>query len=791
MTQGANLAAEQRRLASLRRYGVLDTGPEPAMDDLTALATHICAAPIALISLVDEGRLWFKSKIGLAATALPRSLSFCERAMAQAELFIVPDATRDDRFTELPLVREEPRVRFYAGAPLITPEGDILGTLCVMDRVPRELGPEQSAALLRLSRQVMLQLEFRRQASELRETEERMRLVTDTASVGLVMVNGHQRYVYANEAYARMFHLPGADIVGQRVAEVLPDLYEAQIRPRLERALRGERISFEMRRPGSGGEKHFLVKYEPTQSGGSGWLVVVVITDVTELHRAELISLRLAAIVESSGDAIIGKDLDGIITSWNPSAERIFGFTAGEMVGTNIRRLIPEERQNEEQEIMDRIRLGESVEHLETQRQTKDGRLLEVAITVSPIKDSVGRVVGVSKVARDITERKRLERQFLRAQRMESIGTLAGGIAHDLNNVLTPILMSIVMLRDYAGDAESKALLEILHASARRGAQMVKQVLSFARGVDGQRMPVNARRVLTEIVDVTRETFPKSIEIVGVLPESLWTVTGDATQIHQALMNLCVNARDAMVTGGRLILSAENMHLDETYASMHPGALPGSYVVLRVADSGIGIPPGIREQMFEPFFTTKEPGKGTGLGLSTTLAIVKSHGGFIQLESTVGLGTKLSLFLPASPVGKAGPEAELEAENLPRGNGELILVVDDEESICRILQSTLEKFGYHVLLAANGAEAVALYAQNGARIAAVITDMAMPVMDGPATIVALKAMDPTVRIIGSSGLSSNVGVERGLGTAVLRFVSKPYTAETLLGALHQVLAEPA
>ncbi len=552
MTQGENIAAEQRRLASLRRYGVLDTGPEPAMDDLTALATHICATPIALISLVDEGRLWFKSKIGLAATALPRSLSFCERAMAQAELFIVPDATRDDRFTELPLVREEPRVRFYAGAPLLTPEGDILGTLCVMDRVPRELGPEQSAALLRLSRQVMLQLEFRRQASELRETEERMRLVTDTASVGLVMVNGHQRYVYANEAYARMFHLPGADIVGQRVAEVLPDLYEAQIRPRLERALRGERISFEMRRPGSGGEKHFLVKYEPTQSGGSGWLVVVVITDVTELHRAELISLRLAAIVESSGDAIIGKELDGIITSWNPSAERIFGFTAGEMVGTNIRRLIPEERQSEEQEIMDRIRLGESVEHLETQRQTKDGRLLEVAITVSPIKDSVGRVVGVSKVARDITERKRLERQFLRAQRMESIGTLAGGIAHDLNNVLTPILMSIVMLRDYAGDAESKALLEILHASARRGAQMVKQVLSFARGVDGQRMPVNARRVLTEIVDVTRETFPKSIEIVGVLPESLWTVTGDATQIHQALMNLCVNARDAMVTGGRV-----------------------------------------------------------------------------------------------------------------------------------------------------------------------------------------------------------------------------------------------
>ena len=791
MTQGANSGAEQRRLATLRRYDVLDTEAEPGLDDLTALATHVCATPIALISLVDDDRVWFKSRIGLATGSLPRSFSFCHHAIAQAELFNVADATQDSRFAELALVRAEPRVRFYAGAPLISPGGEVLGTLCVMDQVPRELSPTQSAALLRLSRQVMLQLEFRRQTSELRETEERLRLVTDTASVGLVIVNGDQRYVYANEAYARMFSLPGANIVGLRVAEVLPDLYEAQIRPRLERALGGERISFEMRRPGPGGEQHFLVKYEPTRSDASGWLVVVVLTDITELHRAELVSLRLAAIVESSGDAIIGKDLHGIITSWNRSAERIFGFTASEMVGVNIRRLIPEERQVEEEEIMDRLRRGETVEHLETQRETKDGRLLEVALTVSPIKDALGRVIGVSKVARDITERKRLERQFLRAQRMESIGTLAGGIAHDLNNVLTPILMSVVMLRDCARDDESKAVLEILHNSAWRGSQMVKQVLSFARGIEGQRMPVNVIRVLTEIVQVTRETFPKSIEVAGAPPVTLWPVTGDATQLHQALMNLCVNARDAMPGGGRLVLSAENMELDETYAGMDSDARPGRYVVLGVADNGTGIPSGIRDQMFEPFFTTKDPGKGTGLGLSTTLAIVKSHGGFIHVESSVSQGTKFSLFLPASAADSTAGRVACETGGLPRGNGELILVVDDEESICRILQSTLERFGYRVLVAANGAEAVALYAQNGAEIAVVLTDMAMPVMDGPATIVALKAMNPAVRIIGSSGLSSNLGVEKALGAGVLRFVPKPYTAETLLKTLEQVLGERA
>jgi PAS domain S-box-containing protein len=389
----------------------------------------------------------------------------------------------------------------------------------------------------------------------------------------------------------------------------------------------------------------------------------------------------------------------------------------------------------------------------------------------------------------DLTERKKLERQFLRSQRMESVGTLAGGIAHDLNNVLAPILMSIELLRDLAKSDQDLQLLDNIYVSARRGADLIKQVLTFARGVEGERLLIGPQHIVGELLKILRDTLPKSIDVRFSAASDLWNINGDSTQLHQVFLNLCVNARDAMPDGGTLKLTMANVVLDENFAAMCPGALPGAYVLTQVEDTGSGIPPEIRERIFEPFFTTKDVGKGTGLGLSTSLGIVKSHGGFINVYSQPGRGTRFTVYLPASS-GDVKPVAdEGRLPGLPRGRGELILVVDDEPAIRTIVRRMLEQFGYRVLLAANGVEAVEQYSAHGAEIAAVLTDMSMPIMDGAALIAVLEKMNARVRIIRSSGLDMIGDISKAVGGAVKAFVPKPYTAEALLVTLRDILRE--
>ena len=510
------------------------------------------------------------------------------------------------------------------------------------------------------------------------------------------------------------------------------------------------------------------------------------IQDISDRKRAELRSTHLANIVASSDDAIIGKNLDSIITSWNRGAQKIFGYSADEMVGTSITRLIPHDRQHEEGTIIDNVSRGESVEHFETQRLTKDGRLIDVSVTASPIRDAAGMVVGVSKVARDISERKKLEQQFLRAQRMESIGTLAGGIAHDLNNVLGPIMLSLELLKMSFPDAESQALIGIIEGSARHGSDMVRQVLSFARGVEGQRIEIDVAHLVHDIEKITTDTFLKHIAVRTNIPPGCWSVIGDPTQLHQVLLNLCVNARDAMPGGGQLIIEAENVAVNEHYANVNLDAKAGSYVVLRVKDSGTGIRPEILERIFDPFFTTKEVGKGTGLGLSTTMAIVKSHGGFMHTYSEPGHGSTFNVYIPARS--EPAIERSTPVTELPRGGGELVLVIDDEPAVRQITQQTLEAFGYRVVVASDGAEAIAIYARRGDEIAVVLTDMMMPVMDGPSTIRRLRTMNPAVRIIAASGLDANA---HGVGLGISHFLPKPYAADRLLTTLRQTLADSA
>ena len=416
----------------------------------------------------------------------------------------------------------------------------------------------------------------------------------------------------------------------------------------------------------------------------------------------------------------------------------------------------------------------------------RDGTSITVESRWTLVRDDKGEPTSILVINTDITDRKRMEAQFLRAQRMESIGTLAGGIAHDLNNVLSPILMAIDMLQLKTTDEASKKWLAVLRTNAERGGDMVRQVLSFARGVEGERVALQPKHLIKEITKILRETFPKSVEINFVLPGDLWIISADATQMHQVLMNLCVNARDAMPEGGSISIKAENAFVDDNYARMHLEAKPGRFVMISVSDTGPGMSPEIQSRIFEPFFTTKEMTKGTGLGLSTALTIVKSHGGFINVYSELHKGSQFTLYLPAVDTPGAVESAALQTD-LPLGHGELILVVDDEESIREITRGTLETFGYTVVTANDGTEALAHYADKKNEIAVVLTDMVMPFMDGPATIRALQRMNPEVRIIAASGLGAGQRAGEGALEGVSVFLNKPYTAEKLLKTLAQVL----
>ncbi|HZO83894.1 MAG TPA: ATP-binding protein, partial [Verrucomicrobiae bacterium] len=510
--------------------------------------------------------------------------------------------------------------------------------------------------------------------------------------------------------------------------------------------------------------------------------------EVVIRKRAEEENREKAELLDKAHDAIIVRDLDNRVVFWNKSAEKLYGWNRDEVLGKDMDKSL---HRNEDIEPLRDV-LGFVLAHGEwageLRQVSKTGESIIVESRWSLVRDSEGLRKSILVINTNVTEQKRLEEQLLRAQRMESIGTLAGGIAHDLNNALTPILVSASFLKTRSDDEAILQVVTNIENSATRAAKMVKQVLTFARGVEGERVPLNPKQLIAEIQKIAEETFLKQINIATEMADDLNAVIGDATQIHQVLLNLCVNARDAMPDGGKLTLAARNMVIEEAYRRMHLDAKPGTYVLISVSDTGTGIPPEIQEKIFEPFFTTKELGKGTGLGLSTVLAIVKSHGGFLNLYSEPGKGTRFDVYLPAHDA--VEPEIVKTEDHFPRGSGELILLVDDEAALREIIGNILETFGYRVITACDGNDALMKYAQHQSEIAAVFTDMMMPFMDGPAMIRSLRRFNPKARIIAATGLATQNKIVEAKLLAVDAFVSKPYTAEKLLKVLQEVLAQP-
>ncbi|AFY87114.1 hybrid sensor histidine kinase/response regulator [Chroococcidiopsis thermalis] len=491
-----------------------------------------------------------------------------------------------------------------------------------------------------------------------------------------------------------------------------------------------------------------------------------------------------AELLNVATDAIIVRSLDDKVLYWNKGAERLYGWQAQEAIGRNPNLLIYNES------LVDQLlEIHTALEQTDTwqgelHQVTKNEKPIVVYSRWTLVRDRQAQPKSILVVNTDITEKKLLEAQFLRAQRLESIGTLASGIAHDLNNVLAPILMTAQLLESQMHDERSQRLLPIVVTNAKRGAALVKQVLSFARGLEGTYTNLQIKHLISEIRQIAKQTFPKSIEVQTNIASNLWSVSGDATQLHQVLMNLCVNARDAMPNGGTLTISAENFTADEHYARMNLEAKAGSYIVVTVRDTGQGMSLETQERIFEPFFTTKELGKGTGLGLSTVMGIVKGHNGFIQVWSELGRGTEFQVYLPAVAVVEYYRQTE---QDTPYGNGELILVVDDEAGVREATKTSLETFNYKVVTASDGIEAIATYAEHRDRIDLILIDMLMPAMDGITTIRTIQKLNPQTKIIATSGLAAQDKFHGMTDIEVQAFLAKPYTAQELLQTMKQVL----
>jgi PAS domain S-box-containing protein len=488
-----------------------------------------------------------------------------------------------------------------------------------------------------------------------------------------------------------------------------------------------------------------------------------------------------AALLDKAQDAIMVKDGADQILFWNKSAERIYGWTASEMLGRKEAELLTKDAAKYEE--ARQILLEEGNWTGELAKRNRGGNELIVESHWTLVPGDLENPESVFIIDTDITEKKALEAKFLRSQRMDSIGALAGGIAHDLNNALAPVIMGVELLRDRKDDSDREKFLDIIQANAQRASALVKQILSFARGSGGESGPVKLKHLLGETGEMIQETFPKSIVFHAIkFPgKELWTIHGDPTELHQVLLNLCVNARDAMPHGGRLTLSAQNIMLDEETA-LATGATPGPYVMVSVADTGTGIPPQVLPRIFEPFFTTKQGDRGTGLGLATVAWIVKRHGGFIDIRTEPGKGTEFHVYLPAIDSVETKETKPKEA-GLPTGHGELILVIDDEATLLELTKTTLESFGYRVVTAQNGLQGIAQFRENQQDIKLIVTDTDMPYMDGIGTIRAIRELQPDLPVIIASGTEHDTEHLRRMGLGHLNSLGKPYNLDQLLLAV--------
>jgi len=622
----------------------------------------------------------------------------------------------------------------------------------------------------------------------------------------VIAVNRQGVIIQANSQTETLFGYTRDELIGQKIEVLVPE----RQRPEHDRHREQFHAKPKIRRMGSGldlygrrrdgSEFPVEISLSPVETG-DGTMVLSVIRDISdrkrieedlrraneELDRRKSRELRdsqnrLALIIDSSQDAIIGKNLDGIVTHWNKGAERIYGYTAQEMIGRSITTLAPPERADEIPNILKRIREGERVEYFESVRVTKDGKNLNVSIAVSPIFDAEGKVVGASTIARNITSQKKIEDQLRQSQKMEAVGRLAGGVAHDFNNLLGIVTACSELLRDRVS-GDSVEYVDNIGEAAKRGASLTRQLLAFSRRQPVQTQVLDLNERLKEVSKLLRPLMGDDVEIVLSPRSAAAIVEADGSQLDQIVLNLAVNARDAMPHGGRLIIETSVVEFDEVFAREHTMA-PGRYVMLAISDNGVGMDEATRSRIFEPFFTTKEIGKGSGLGLATVYGIVTQSGGHVWVYSEVGHGTTFKIYLPSADH-KLGADSETRAEALPpKRDGFTILLAEDDPLMRRLTRKMLEEHGYIVLEAIDGEAALEVIRSE--RIDLILTDVVMKGMNGPELVLRLIDSHPEMKVVYMSGYTGELIAKRGVDSGI-RLLEKPFTRADLLKTVDAAL----
>jgi PAS domain S-box-containing protein len=618
---------------------------------------------------------------------------------------------------------------------------------------------------------------------EAEASEKRFRTLVEQSLIGIYVIQD-ERFIYTNPTMEKILGCSQQEIASRPLLDfIFPEdraLVRENIRKRMEGLVKG--IHYTLRMLRSDQSMIYVEARGGLVDNFNGRPAIIgTLLDITERKNAEDKLREQATLLEKAQDAICVRDMTHKILYWNKSAERVYGWTAEEAIGQNALVLL---HQNDLHVSIEagQLLLAKGEWTGELHPNTKSGQNLIVESRWTLMRDANGRPQSILLIDTDVTEKKRTEIKLLRTQRMESLGALAGGIAHDLNNCLAPILMAADLIKDDLKSDDSKALMSTMHTSAQRGAGLVRQILSFSRGVTGEYSVLQLKHLIGDMEQFVKSTFPRTIQFRTRIKGKLLPIKGNATQIHQILMNLCINARDAMPDGGSITIEAFTKDSVDEHSKKQ---VDGAHVVLSVVDTGEGMSPDMIDRIFEPFFTTKEIGKGTGLGLSTVKDIVKAHNGFLEVSSELKKGTRFDVFLPVTDADENSQSRG--SVEIPGGSGEQILLVDDETAIVEMLRLMLEAHNYKVLTAKNGIEAVTAFTKYFSQIQIVVTDMVMPDMNGAILIKRLQEIDPNVKIIGMSGLGSNIEQSAVERLPLKAFLKKPFSSESLLIHLHKTL----
>ncbi len=694
--QSQSSEEEVARLKALQDCHVLDTPPEELFDQTARLAAYLCGTPIGLIGFIDATRQWFKSRVGWDYPEIPREDSICGQTILQRDLLVISDAAMDERFFNGPMVTRA-GIRFYAGAPLLTKEGYALGTLCVMDRLPRELPAAHRDALLILARLVSAQLEVRRELKPSAPSDDKPSLIEST----VVDISDHKR-----------------------------------------------------------GDEAFRDSQE-----------------------------RLLGIISSAMDAIITVDNDQRIIVFNRAAEQIFRCPAVEAIGQTIDRFIPQKfRDAHREHIRSFGQTGVSSRSMESPGTLMgvraDGEEFPVEATISQVKTGSERLYTV--ILRDISVRKRTEDELHQAQKMEAVGHLAGGIAHEFNNYLGIIMgYSDLMAQGEIENEELRLHLAEIKGASQKAASLTRQLLAFSRKQLIEPTVLDLNASVWDTHKLLRRLIPANIDVIPVLHPDLGKVKADPAQVQQILINLVVNARDAMPKGGKISIETSEVVLDEEFASRYFEVVTGDYVMLSVTDTGEGMDAETLAHIFEPFFTTKKTGRGTGLGLSTTYGIVKQSGGHITVASVRGRGTTFRIYFPklAEIHNSTGSHPKPAPETIAT-----ILLVEDESSLRKLMKTALEKNHYRVFEAKDGAEGLSICRNNLAHIDLVVTDLAMPQMTGIQLKQEVLELRSTMKFLLISGYPEEVigGPEHIANVG--DFLEKPFPPNELVRKVGEILS---